>query len=252
MLPGAIGGGAGGGQLNVDETIITVGRDGSDPVQWVLEPGAGWRPVGDASRRAVPLEEVVAFDSGEWISIVIDGEGCMPSDVAAALPPAGDREEESVEIDDDWYGPFGEHGWLKLDPERIDLTPPLPAYDVVLFSVESSEEGGFTSGSIVDVLGEVRPGLLVRYYNCDGTEVDVELFACDPSEYPDVVRAVAAGGTGMDEKAVARALSDGPGYWTGDELDPDNGSPTFSISIDFDPRYFDRADARSTFADDER
>lgn len=86
---------------------------------------------------------------GEWISVDIDIDGCTPAAIAAALPPTDGLDDESVEIAGDWYGPFAEYGWLKLDPERVDLSPRLPVYDVVLFSMRSSEEGGFTSGSVV-------------------------------------------------------------------------------------------------------
>jgi hypothetical protein len=202
------------------------------PETWVRDARFGWVCLESTEAGGATLEDVLSeIDDGAVIDIV--GPGCTTEDVIAALPSPEDVHdgvwEFVVTIDSVDYGPFPGHGWLPVDQDH----PTIPAHRI-LVEITFSEEGGFTSGLNIDLLGEVRPGLLVRYWNVDGADSETEIIRCEPADYAEQMRSVLVGATDVEQLAIDLALAEGSGSWTGDELDPDEGSPTATVTVTYD------------------
>lgn len=175
---------------------------------WVRDSHWGWVSLDDEDDVGSSLEDLLGgIDDGADIEIA--GPGCTLDEVLAALPlpedaDDGDPHEFEVSIDSVVYGRFSGHGWFRLHDEYEDVPAHHPLVEITF-----SEEGGFTSGSSVTLLGEIRPGLLVRHWSFDGADWRQEIFACDPANYVDQMRSVFSRDTDLEQLAVARALARG-------------------------------------------
>lgn len=216
----------------VDEARLLVHRGGVDEF-WVRGADGGWRRDDDPDGPPRTLEAVLhpgAAEHGDLEEIEVTTVGSVTAeDVAAALP---EEEGVLVVIDGRECAWFPGAGWL---PVALDSDPDDPFPEMrTLASISFEESGGFTSGAIRYVLGELRPGLLIRHHDIDEAESGYELIEADPVEYVDHVRSllVDAGYETAHHRAATRALRSGGGFWDAEELDPDGGSPTREIWID--------------------
>lgn len=198
---------------------------------WVRDPYWGWVRLDDEDDvGGTSFAELLGgIDDGADIEIA--GPGCTRDEVLAALPlpeDADDDQRRVLSIDSVYYGQFSDHGWFPFHEEYDDVPANRPLVDIHI------QAGGLASGSSVSLLGEIRPGLLVEYWDCDGMERGHEISVCDVADYVERMRSALAGDTDLEQLAVDRALAEGSGWWDGDELDPEEGSPTASISVSYD------------------
>lgn len=218
--------------------VRKLGGQAERPVVVEWEPvDGGWRRVDDdLDLDPVALDEVLHFGLADRLEITTNG--LVDREVVVqALAPAdvlvGD--EALAEIDGLLLGPFADAGWLEVDRAWLERGVLLPAHRLlVTFTVVDATEAAFRW---VELLGQVRPGLLVRYWDHSHGERWDELIECPATELDlwavREVLALATGDAALEE-AIRRAIAGDGTAWRADELVADE-SRAVSIGVRIDP-----------------
>lgn len=201
--------------------------------------GGRWHDVAYPDSPSETLTEALEFGTADRIEIETDG--VTVDEVLAALMPADYliEDEVFVTIDGTAYGPFFRGGWLELDMDYrargvfMPIHRPLAGFTEIDFGPDPH--------SWVEEVGEVRPGMLIRYHefrHAVSSDDYADIVHCPPQElYLGHVRELlfehGADFPELDE-AIRRTIDGEGSSWTGDQLSVD-GPRTVTIDVSIDP-----------------